>query len=396
LKVLHVIPSVSERSGGPGQAIVPMCVALRAQGIDVVLASTDYDLPGENRPGGPKRRIVTRYKTLPTIFFPKQFGNGFKYSRPFAQWLDKHVTDYDLIHIHAVFNHSSVAAARAARKRNVPFIVRPLGTLDPWSMQQKSLKKKIVWKTAVNSMLNEAAAIHYTTRGEQQAVESSLGLNHGVVVPLGVDQPESTRGQEAVEMLATRFPTLLDHPYILVLSRLHPKKALEVLLEAFVPLIRQTEFRNWRLVLAGEGPADYVSKLKQIVADQRAGDFVIFPGWLDAEHKDAALRSAALLALTSHHENFGLCVMEALAAGVPVLISPHVNLADEVKMAGAGWICEVTQADVQAKLKEALSSDSERSARGCAGQKLSQSFSWQEVARQLRTLYENILIKPRT
>ena len=372
-----------------------MCSALRAEGVDVVLASTDHELPPENRPGGPKRKVVTRYKTLPTIFFPKQLGDGFKYSRPFASWLDKHVSDYDLVHIHAVFNHSSIAAARAARKRNVPYVVRPLGTLDPWSMQQKSLKKKIVWKTGINSMLNQASAIHYTTRGEQHAVESSLGLNHGVVVPLGVDQPESTRREEAVEMLATRFPTLLDHPYILVLSRLHPKKALDVLLEAFLALIRQAEFSNWRIVLAGDGAPDYVSKLKRFVSEQRADDFVIFTGWLGEEHKDAALRSASLLALTSHHENFGLCVMEALASGVPVLISPQVNLAEDVKAAGAGWIAEVTQQDIQAKLKEALSSDSERVARGKSGQKLSQSFSWQAVAVQLRVLYEEILLSSR-
>jgi len=390
LKVLHVIPSVSERSGGPGQAIVPMCAALRDQGVGVLLASTDHDLPPENRPGGPKRKEITRYKTLPTIFFPKQLGDGFKYSRPFASWLDQHVSDYDLVHIHAVFNHSSVAAARAARKNGVPYIVRPLGTLDPWSMQQKSFKKKLFWKTTVKPMLAAAAAIHYTTKGEQQSVESSLGLNHGFVVPLGVEQATAA-GEEVVQQLATRFADLLDHPYVLVLSRLHPKKALDVLLEAFLSLNKQDEFRNWRLVLAGEGPADYVAILKQIVAEHRAEDSVIFSGWLEGEQKEAALRNASLLALTSHQENFGLCVIEALASGVPVLISPQVNLADEVAAAGAGWIAEVNQQDIQEKLSAALSSHSQRVERGKAGQKLSQSFSWRAVAAELCVVYEGIV-----
>ena len=342
MKVLHVIPSVSERSGGPGQAIVPMCSALSAQGVEVLLASTDADLPAPNMPGGPKRGAVTRYKNLPAIFFSIQLGASFKYSRPFATWLDEHVSDYDLVHIHAIFNHCSIAAARACSKKGVPYIVRPLGTLDPWSMNQKSFRKKVFWNAGVKTMLTRAAAMHYTTKGEQQAVERSLGLNHGVVVPLGVNAP-TTPDTEAVEKLAARFPALLDHPYVLVLSRLHPKKSLEVLVEAFVSLTGRAEFRNWRLVLAGEGPVDYVTSLKRLVADQNATELVIFPGWLEGEHKETALRNASLLALPSHQENFGLCVMESLACGVPVLISPHVNLAPEVTAAGAGWVVPVNK-----------------------------------------------------
>jgi glycosyltransferase involved in cell wall biosynthesis len=390
MKVLHVIPSVSERSGGPGQAIIPMCASLAAKGIEVLLASTDHDLPAQNRPGGPKRGAITRYKNLPAIFFPIQLGASFKYSRPFAQWLDEHVSDYDLVHIHAIFNHSCIAAARACSRNNIPYIVRPLGTLDPWSMKQKSLRKKVFWNAGVKTMLTGAAAIHYTTPGEQQAVESSLGLNHGVVVPLGVEAP-TTPGPDAVVKLAARFPALLDHPYVLVLSRLHPKKALEVLVEAFVSLVKRPEFRNWRLVLAGEGPADYVASLKRIVAEHNASELVIFPGWLEGEHKEAALGNASLLALPSYHENFGLCVMEALAAGVPVLISPYVNLADEVQDAQAGWIAGVNKTDIEAKLREALGSQAERSSRGQAGKELSHKFLWESVALQLKQVYSAVM-----
>ncbi|HEY6231982.1 MAG TPA: glycosyltransferase [Pyrinomonadaceae bacterium] len=390
MKVLHVIPSVSERSGGPGQAIFPMCSALSAQGVDVLLASTDADLPAHNRAGGPKRGAVTRYKNLPAIFFPTQLGASFKYSRPFAIWLDEHVSDFDVVHIHAIFNHCSIAAARACGKQGIPYIVRPLGTLDPWSMKQKSFRKKVFWNAGVKTMLTRAAAMHYTTKGEQQAVEASLGLNHGVVVPLGVEKP-TTPGTDAVVKLATRFPALLDHPYVLVLSRLHPKKSLEVLIEAFAALTKRAEFRNWRLVLAGEGPDDYVASLKRLVDDQNAAELVIFPGWLEGEHKEAALRNASLLALPSHQENFGLCVMESLACGVPVLISPHVNLAPEVAAAGAGWIVPVDKLAIEGALAEALSSDSKRRQRGQAGRSLAAGFEWASVAGQLVNLYERLI-----
>ncbi len=312
-------------------------------------------------------------------------------------WLNEHVSDYDLVHIHAVFNHSCIAAARACREQRVPYIVRPLGTLDPWSLKQKSLRKKAFWHAGIKTMLTGAAAIHYTTKGEQQAVENSLSLNHGVVVPLGVDvtaRPEPAALATAEGMggkLAERFPELRQRPYVLVLSRLHPKKALEVLLAAFLSLIKRPEFREWRLVLAGEGPAAYVAALKRMVEEHEAAEFVVFPGWLDGEQKEAALGNARLLALPSHHENFGLCVMESMACGIPVLVSPQVNLAPEIEAARAGWIAEVEKDALEQALMEALGSETERERRGAAGLALANNFAWPVVATRLAALYASIV-----
>ena len=115
------------------------------------------------------------------------------------------------------------------------------------------------------------------------------------------------------------------------------------MLDAFLFLIRKKEFESWRLVLAGDGSSEHVANLKAKVESHHANRLVLFPGWLNGEKKDAALRQASLLALPSYHENFGLCVMEALACGVPVLISPHVNLAPDIEAAGAGWIAPVEE-----------------------------------------------------
>src|SRR6266568_8899384 len=154
MKVLHVIPSVSERSGGPGQAIIPMCRSLQEQGVEVLIATTDAGL---------NEAITLRapgsHKGIPTIFFPLQWGQSFKYSRPLAIWLDQNVKAFDVVHIHAVFNHACTAAARACRKHGVPYVVRPLGTLHPWSMKQKSLRKKVFLYVGVRRMLTGAAAI---------------------------------------------------------------------------------------------------------------------------------------------------------------------------------------------------------------------------------------------
>jgi glycosyltransferase involved in cell wall biosynthesis len=417
MKVLHVIPSVSERSGGPGHAIIPMCRSLQEQGTEVLIATTDHGMDvsssefrvsssefrasssesrvsssefrvssSENPTQNSKLETRNYYKGVPTVFFPLQWGQSFKYSKPLAGWLDANVRAFDVVHIHAVFNHACIAAASACRRHRVPYVVRPLGTLDPWSMNQKSLRKFLFWQVAGKRMLTGAAAVHYTARAEQVAAEESLGLNHGRVIPLGVD-PQLAAPVNGAEILAQKLPALGSRPYVLVLSRLHPKKGLDVFVDAFVSLIRQQGFEEWRLVLAGEGPEDYVEVLKRKVADHAAGDQVFFAGWLEGESKDVFLRHASLLALPSYHENFGLCVMEALGAGVPVLVSPHVNLAAEVEATGAGWIADVDKKDLEAKLTEALGSQVERSKRGQTGKNLAREFSWETVASQLEEMY---------
>jgi glycosyltransferase involved in cell wall biosynthesis len=367
MRVLHVIPSVSERSGGPAAAIFPMCRALRAEGIEVVLASTSHGLTEISTD-------VREYKGVPARFFPVQAGASFKYSRPLAGWLNGNVKDFDLVHIHAVFNHASVAAARACRRAGVPYVVRPLGTLDPWSMKQKAGRKKIFWSLVGKRMLHGSAAVHYTAVGEKTATEKLLGINHGRVIALGVE----VNGSALTKKATTYVPGLAGRRYVLLLSRLDPKKNVEGLIDAFQSLKDDA----WRLVIAGDGSRDYVSSLKQ-----RAGgsEKIIFTGWVDGEQKEALLRDAALFVLPSRHENFGLSVMEAMARGVPVLVSPHVNLAPEIEAANAGWISELGQLKVG--LTTALNDETERARRGKAAFQFSQQYSWQRTATDLIDLY---------
>lgn len=373
MKILHVIPSVSERSGGPATAIVPMCRALMRQGSEVLLVSTTEGLseePGKNE-----------YKGVPAMFFPPQLGASFKYSRPLATWLSANVKNFDLAHIHAVFNHSSVSASQACRKAGVPYIIRPLGTLDPWSMTQKSVRKRLFWQVSGKAMLHHAAAVHYTSEAEKLSTERHLALHHGKVIALGIDANNSNSNGR------------MTKPYVLVLSRLHPKKALDVLIEAFQSLIKAEKFARWRLVIAGDGPPDYVAKLKAQVSPT---DQIVFTGWLDDDKKHEVLGGASLLALPSHQENFGLCVMEALSHSVPVLVSPNVNLATEIVSANAGWISAIDQDALATRLAEALSDEEELVKRGRAGKQLSQRYSWENTASELMDLYKHILPQRRS
>ena len=372
MRVLHVIPSVAERSGGPAAAIVPMCRALQGQGIDVLLATTSHGLTQTDTDG------IREYKGVPARLFPVQAGASFKYSRPLTKWLKTSVRDFDLVHIHAVFNHASVAAARECRRAGVPYVVRPLGTIDPWSMKQKAGRKKIFWSLVGKRMLRGSAAVHYTAMGEKTATEETLGINHGRVIALGVE----VNGSRAAKEAGDYFPVLGGRPYVLFLSRLDPKKNVEVLIDAFKSLHDDA----WRLVIAGDGSRDYVASLnKRAVGSER----IIFTGWVDGEKKEALLRDAALFTLPSHQENFGLSVMEAMARGVPVLLSPHVNLAPEIEAANAGWVVDLAR--VEDGLAAALDNDAERARRGKAARQLSQHYSWQRTATDLIELYRQIV-----
>jgi glycosyltransferase involved in cell wall biosynthesis len=212
-------------------------------------------------------------------------------------------------------------------------------------------------------------------------------LNHGKVIALGIETTPSASHAK----LEQHFPELASEPYMLVLSRLHPKKGLDVLIDAFLALVQVEKFAHWRLVIAGDGPEAYVLKLKAMAGSSAQRDRIVFTGWLDGEEKDAVLGGASLLVLPSHQENFGLCVMEALSHSVPVLVSPHVNLAEEIVLANAGWIATVDKDALISRLAEALGDEEERVRRGHAGKQLSQKYSWDTVAKNLIDLYKQVV-----
>jgi glycosyltransferase involved in cell wall biosynthesis len=228
-------------------------------------------------------------------------------------------------------------------------------------MSQKSLRKRLFWQVAGKGMLQGAAAVHYTSEAEKLSTERLTGLNHGRVVPLGIEKVSVTSRQKVTQ-----------HPYVLVLSRLHPKKGIDVLVDAFLSLVQTQQFSDWRLVLAGDGPPEYVAKLKRKASQCER---IAFPGWVDGEQKDALLGCASLLALPSHQENFGLCV----------------NLAPEIVTANAGWVAAIDKESLTASLVEALSDEAERAKRGRAGQQLSLLYSWENATKSLVQLYQQVL-----
>jgi glycosyltransferase involved in cell wall biosynthesis len=146
---------------------------------------------------------------------------------------------------------------------------------------------------------------------------------------------------------------------------------------------------SWRLVIAGDGAPDYRARLEALAAASGAGGRVEFAGWVGGEDKTALLSRAALFALPSHQENFGIAVLEGLARGVPAIVSPQVNLAAAIDRAGAGWIARDDH-HLGAVLDTAMRDDRERASRAAQARALAETFRWSAIAPRIADLYTRV------
>jgi glycosyltransferase involved in cell wall biosynthesis len=327
MRVLHVIPSLALAHGGPSVALPVMERALTVAGVEVETLTTDDDGPGRRVAklvGQPiEENGVRRW------YFRKQ-SEFYKFSLPLYRWLTREVHRFDLVHIHAVFAFPSVAAAWAARRSRIPYVIRPLGVLNRYGMtRRRALLKRVSVRAIEGPLLRDAAAVHFTSREEQTEVET-LGWPHqSAVIPLGLEPPEPAMAS----IFRSRHPEIGNRRCILFLSRLDPKKNVECLLRA-VAKIRSKH--DLGLIVCGDGEAGYKSLLKKLGEVLGLGDAVVWAGHVDGEVKQSAFACAELFVLPSYSENFGIAAAEALMAGLPCVLSHGVAIAAEVDAASAG------------------------------------------------------------
>jgi glycosyltransferase involved in cell wall biosynthesis len=239
----------------------------------------------------------------------------------------------DVVHIHALWEEPQHLAAQLARRVGIPYVITPHGMLDPWSLSQKKWKKRLYMAWRLRSNLNRAAALHFTTETEKNLVGRLKLAPPGIIEPIGLDQSDFAQLPPRGTFRA-RYPAIGDRPVLLFLSRLHYKKGLDLLVPAFA---RLTD-RSAVLVIAGPDSDGYRAVVERMVADEGVADRVIFTGMLWNADRFAALADADLFVLSSYQENFGIVVIEALAAGTPAIISDQVNLWPDVTSAGAGAV----------------------------------------------------------
>lgn len=388
MRILQIVPSFSLIYGGPSQMIRGFSAALATEGIEITVLTTN-----SNGDVGQTPLDVPLGKPIPqdnyqVIYFPCSPFRRYKFSWDLLQWLAKHSQEYDLAHIHALFSPVSTAAATIARHQKLPYILRPLGTLDPADLKKKKLLKQIYGLLLEKPNLAGAAGIHFTSQ-EEAKVSARFGAStKDLIIPLGVEIPNLPAKGKARQQLGIGS----DIPLILFMSRLDRKKGLDLLLPALLTL--QAADLEFHLVLAGGNPQnpDYAHQIKQQLNVSSLNNCSTITGFVEGDFKLSLLQDADLFVLPSYYENFGIAVAEAMATSTPVVISDHVHIWQEIKNASAGWITSCDIESLVATLKLALESPVERKQRGENARRLVQkNYSWQAIAKQTIAVYKNIL-----
>jgi glycosyltransferase involved in cell wall biosynthesis len=382
-KILHVIPSVAAVHGGPSVMLGMMARGLSESGMEIHVATTDDDGAG---------RLDVRYGEplvsggVTSWYFRRQ-TRFYKVSRPLSTWLSKHVTDYQVVHIHALFSYAALAAAYWAHKRGVPYVVRPLGTLNRWGMEnRRPWLKRLSFRFLEKRILERAALVHYTS--EQERTEAEL-LNVHTRSEVIANPVPSFEGETSADRFRSAYPELRDRQIILFLSRFDRKKGLDLLLPAFARV--RASFPTAALVLVGSGPKDLLTELhSQANALGIAAD-VFWPGFLKGELKQAAYLDADVFVLPSYSENFGIAVVEAMAAGCPVVVSDQVAIHGEISGANAGLVVACNPEALAGAICRLLADRSARALMGSNGKCLTQTqYSLETVTRKLVTAYNAI------
>lgn len=393
MKVLHVIPSVSLAHGGPSRAMLLIERALSALGVRVATATTDDDGPGRRRaiPSNPAQdnpiSAPTKSALKPIRLYFRKTLEFYKISPGFARWVFHHARDFDVIHIHALFSFTSVAAAWAARSAGVAYVVRPLGTLNQYGVtQRRPWLKQLSLKLIEGPILRHAAAVHFTAEAEREEAES-LGIPmRSVVVPLGIASPP----QQDASLFLGRHRELAGRRTVLFLSRLDPKKNVEGLLRAF-SLVRDS-LPETSLVIAGDGDTGYVAGLTRLADELGLADRIVWAGFVDGELKTSAFAAAQVFVLPSFSENFGIAAAEALMAGLPCVLGKGVAISEEVQVAGAGLATSPEPEAIAEALRTLLADEGRRAEMGRRAAALARErYSVEAMGARLHALYSKIL-----
>lgn len=387
MKVLHVIPSVAPVRGGPSEAVLKMVQALNAIGVETEIATTNDN--GSQLLDFPLGKCID-YHQVPTRFFsrfspPIHSLREFAFSLGLTNWLWHNIQSYDLLHVHAIFSYASTAAMTIARLQKIPYIIRPIGQLCTWSLEQSALRKQLYLKFFERANINYSHKIHFTTPAEQQEA-AHLNLScASFVLPLGISI--APKIAHARQNLRRHFNLPAEEPIILFLSRLHLKKGLDYL----IPALGKLSNHRFTFVLAGGGTPEYERYLKSLITNHGLEKKSHFTGFVKGEFKDLLIQGADLFTLTSHSENFGVAVLEALAGGVPVLVTPGVALADVITQQQLGYVSALDVNAIASTIEQILSHPEQMREMGDrARQFIINNYRWDTIAEKMVSVYQNI------
>jgi glycosyltransferase involved in cell wall biosynthesis len=410
MKLLCVIPGYwpAFRFGGPIYSVHGLNKALVKKGIDLTVYTTNVGLNGkvpvnqEVNIDGVKINYFAFSK-----FFEFLGATGWQFSWPTTKALRKNLKTFDLIHLHAIWNYPTAAAAYYCRQYKKPYIIAPRGALYPYTIGKNAWKKWPYYKLVAKRDVEGATTVHYTAEDEAERCHSFLALkNQAIIIPNGINISE-LNDLPLKESLKERYPILKEKTVILFLSRINWIKGLDILVKAFAMLAK--ERKDTHLLIVGDDDGDgYENKVKGWIREyglnywdyglghkglEKNKDIkVTFTGALNGREKFEAFAGSDLFVLPSYSENFGMAVVEAMACGIPVVISNKVGIYKEVEKNNAGIIVETNPESLLKGIKTILDNEKRKKEIAENGERLvKEYYDINKVADMMIKVYEEIL-----
>jgi glycosyltransferase involved in cell wall biosynthesis len=381
MKIVHYMACMRLEEGGVVRAVLDICGVLAARGHEVRLLTFDAgDVPESWKKGGDGRPQIM---TLPKRFGPWP-GMGGNWARP-------HIEQADVVHLHVPWDPMCMQLGRMARKAHVPYVVGIHGMLDDWSMSQRSAKKRLYLALGGRSLLEQAAAVHCTAEGEREQSAKWYPRGNPVIVPLIVDLDEY-QTLPGPEPARTKFASAFGPPEertVLFLSRLHPKKRPEALIEA-VAMLRD-DGRSVRLLIAGTGDPAYERSLRQLVVQNELSETAVFVGFVSGREKLSLYQAADVFVLPTSQENWGFVFLESLACATPVITTRGVDIWPELEASGGAVIVDPAPASIAAAIADVLADADKLASMQARGRAwVLESLSVDEVTRRYEELYRGV------
>jgi glycosyltransferase involved in cell wall biosynthesis len=328
MKLLRLLRSLDPTGGGIAEGVCQLTHHLGALGVSTTLASLDP----------PDAPWLVDQPCSASGLGPTSTNYGFRLGLPAL--IRALAQQHDVVIVEGIWQYHAYATWRALRDTNIPYLVYPHGMLDPWFKRTyplKHLKKWAYWPWADYRVLRDARAVLFTTEKERLLARQSFWLYRAneMVVGYGTSAPPGDAEQQR-ELFLSRFPQLRGQRILLFLSRIHPKKGVDLLIESFASVVSADP--RLHLVIAGPNQVGWQAQLQQRAVALGIANRITWPGMLSGDLKWGAFRAAELFCLPSHQENFGVVVAEALACGLPVAIAEPVNISAEVAAAQVGLV----------------------------------------------------------
>ena len=391
IKILHIIPSITYLRGGSSVTAINMVKALRTAGIDAEIVTTNDNV--NMVLDVPVNKWIEYDQKLPVLFFSKIYTgikliSEYTLALNYHNWLWNNIENYDLVHIHSFFSYLCTLGAIIARIKKVKYIMSPQGQLDSWVIKQKKIKKMVYHHLFEQQNLNNASAIHCTTNQEAQDVKKNGITSPTFILPLGATPLVNLL--DAKIRIRIIYNIAPSTPIILFMSRFHPKKNIELLLYACQNLAKRYDFH---LILAGSGNSEYEQYIFNLVLSLKLNERITIPGFVaEVEDKALVIQGSDIFVLPSHGENFGIAVAEAMRYGLPVIVTPEVQISPEIEANKAGIVVsKKLEVWVQA-IEKLLISEKLRAEMGENGRILaSTKYDWNIIAKKLNIVYKAIV-----